>query len=423
MKDSSQPTPSFAAWICWGIAALFVLYQFLLQASTSVMIPCLEKSFGISVEGVGFLSSSFFYTYLVMQIPAGILIDRFGARRILTLGVAICALATFAFAQAGQLSVAEFSRLVMGFVTAPAVAGSMYLAANWFPAKRFAMIAGLTEMLGMLGGAIGEAYLAQCVGSFGWRRTLVLCAIAGAVLAVATGLFVRNRPKNKPKHAHHQTRGLRETVLKPLSEVMKRPQAWLNGLFAGCAFALVTAFASLWSVPFLQTLYNVDLQQAALASSMVFFGVAAGTPLIGWISDRQCKRKPIMLVSSLLCLLLSIIIIYLPGIPFSVMFVLLFALGLTAGTYVIPFAIMREITPSLCRGTAMGFINMMCILIGSPILQPLIGFLLKIAAKTPAQNFTVANYQLAFSVLPITLLLAVALWPFIRETHCEEQCG
>lgn len=423
MGQKTRTTGKIFPWITWFVAALFVLYQFLLQSSTSVMIPCLEVAFKIGADSVGFLSASFFYTYLVMQIPSGILIDRYGARRILTVAVAITAVASLIFARAHHVNTAEFSRLLMGFMSAPAVAATLYVAANWFPPKRFALIAGLTEMLGMLGGALGEAYLAHCVGSFGWRNTMLLCAAAGVVLAIITYVLVRDRPKTvvQPKHSeetHHTS------VIKGLLLVMKRPQVWLTGLIAGFVFALVSAFAGFWAVPFLEVQYHLTLDKAALGASIIFLGIALGSPLLGWLSDQIGKRKPVIYVSTFICLVLTTISLYIPGMSIGLAFTLLFFVGVSVGSYVIPFAIVREITPALCRGTAMAFTNMMTILIGSPILQPLIGVLLKSQWSGKVVNgvqiFTVSNYHFALAVLPIMLFLALITLPFVKETYCEE---
>lgn len=411
---------TFFGWMIWGIAAAFVLFQFLLQASTSVMIPCLSKAFNIDMEQVGFLSSSFFYTYIILQIPSGLLVDKIGVRKLLLGSIFFCALAAALFGVSQTLATAEAARLIMGFATAPSVVCAMYLASHWLPKERFALAAGLTEMLGMLGGAIGEALLAHCIDSLGWRGTMYLCAVIGLILLLLTLLFVKDR-------SQHNTASIIKTkanhIKEDLISLVQMPQIWLIGLYAGFVFAIIQAFASLWAVPFVMDLYKIKLDIAAAASSMLFLGTAIFAPVLGIISNSIGRRKPILYIGCSLGLLIILWIIYFPPAKIGWMFSLLFLLGACCSSYVVPFAIAREITKPSVRATALGFTNMMTIIIGAPLLQPLIGFILHTENYQnllgQAQQFTWKNYEVAFICLPLALLFAFIIAIFIKETRCQ----
>lgn len=419
-QKNPSPNKLFIAWVIWGIAAAFVLFQFLLQASTSIMIPCLIKAFHINTEQVGFLSSSFFYTYIILQIPSGLLVDKIGAKKLLLGSVLLCALSAGLFGVSHQLSVAETARLIMGLATAPSVVCAMYLASHWLPTEKFALAAGLTEMLGMLGGAIGEAFLAHCVNGIGWRGTMYLCMGVGIVLFLLILFLVKDRPKasNSKSEEHRKTH-----IKKDLLALIKEPQIWLVGLFAGLVFAIVQAFASLWAVPYLMKLYSIKLDVAAAASSMLFLGTAIFAPIIGIVSNWMGRRKPLMYIGSIIGLFAVLSIIYFPPTRLTWMFSLLFILGASCSTYVVPFAIAREITKPNVRATALGFTNMMTIIIGAPLLQPLVGYILHAESYKnmlgQVEHFTVANYQSAFIGLPIALVFAIIITIFIKETRCH----
>lgn len=426
MSGGKTSKPSFAAWVIWGIGSLFLLYQFLLQTSSSVMIPELERAFQINPATVGILSSSFFYTYFFMQVPAGILIDRFGARYVLSICLVICSIAVMLFAYAHTVMLATCARMLMGLVAASAFTSALYLAANWFPARQFAAIAGLTEAMAMLGGILGESYLALSVKHFGWRETMTQCAIVGVVMAILVVLIVRNYPGKKSNTNLHLTEApLLPHVLICLKQIMGLPQVWVIGLFSALTFALVTALAGLWGVPFLEVHYHLPVTLAAIANSMILVGVGCGSPCLGWLSERIGKRKPVMFGSTLLCLIIMCVIIYVVNLPLWLMFILLFMLGFTAGIYMLPFVLVREITNKEVRGTAIGFTNMLCIFIGSPILQPLIGKLLEMdwdhyKKINGVPIFHLADYQIALTTLPVALFFALITLLFIRETHCQE---
>jgi len=404
-------------WIIWLVAGLFTLFQFMLQTSTSVMIPDFMRSFHIGAEQVGFLSSSFLYVYVLLQVPGGILIDRFGARLVLIISGVGAGFACLLFAASRDLHMAELARMLMGAFCAPAFAATMYLASNWFPMARFALLVGLTEMIAIVGGIAGEANLAIWVQYFGWRETMVGLGILAFILAILAFVIIRDRPRVGELLVQAEEPFASESVFGRLIAVIKIPQVWVNGLFAACLFAMVTAFAGLWTVPFFQVLFHTSLVNAALASSMIFVGVAVGSPIIGWLANKRARRRNIMFYSTLFSLLLLLIIIYTPWVPMWLMWVLLFAFGFTSCVYLIPFSIVRDITPATARGTAMGFTNFLCIILGAPILQPLIGYLLELnkSGRVTGVLFSVSDYRMALSVLPITLIVALGIIPFVKK--------
>jgi len=395
---------NFRGWLSWGIAAFFVLYQFLLQASTSVMIPELTHAFTIDSAEIGLLSASFFYPYIILQMPAGCLVDRYGARMILTVSMMGCAFSCWLFATAHSAATAELSRIFMGIATSGGVVSAMYLAVNWFPLERFALLAGLTEMLGMLGGAMGQNLLAFSVQAMGWRGTMLGCAAVGMLLALLTRALLADGPnETRPATAN------KHNMLQEFWQVLGIPQVWINGIFGGLVFSVITGFAALWAIPYLMKLYSIPLTTAAAASSMIFWGAALGGPLAGWLSGNFLSRRSIMLSGTFTVLVLLLFLFYGPGISLSVGFILLFALGFACGVYVLMFAVVCDFVPANLRGMALGFTNMMCILFGAPIFQPLIGMLLKLRAQPvlgASMAFSVQDYHFAFMVLPIGLLIA-----------------
>jgi len=410
-------------WLMWGLATFTVLFQFLLQTSVSVMLPNLREALNINVLNVSLISASFFYTYVFLQIPAGMLFDRFPARNILATSFFFVAFACLLFSMAHSYGMAVISRLIMGVFCAVAFPGVLYLAANLFPVQRFAFIVGITEMFGMSGAALGEQFLALCVENHGWRNSMLYCAISAFILA---GLLFLIIDKNITKPLAEKTiLSKRNSIINKLLEVIKMPQAWLCGIFSGLMFAIISTFASLWCIPYIVKLYQVSLVQAATSSALIFFGAALGNPLFGWVSDRLRRRKPILLFSAGLTVILLAVIFFSPNLSLFTMDLLLFGLGFGCCGYALPFAIAREITPAHCRGAMMGFINMLSIIVGAPILQPIIGWALSrqhIAMSNPAQltlNVEVYQHTIGISLL-ICLGLAMVIGMLIKETHCRD---
>ncbi len=396
------------AWKVCMIAAGFALLQFVLQTHLSVMVPQLMAAFSIDPLGVSLLSSSYFYTYLLLQIPAGILVDFWGARRVLNLAIVSCACSCLLFACADNLYWAEIARLGMGLSTSPAIAAAMYLCCRWFPPTMFALMAGIVESMGMLGGALGEITLSIVTEAYGWREAMLLCAIVGLLLAVLAFCQIKDTPycwKIAPKQYWSGRK-----LLTMIRVVLKHKHVWLSGLYSGFMFAVASGFAAFWCVPFLQEVYQVKVISAATLSSTIFLGCALGAPLLGWFSDKIDSRRMVMFVSALLAFLLCCWIIYFPPKNIVFMPVILFICGIFSGAYMIPFAVVRDTVPMYAQGTAMGFTNLMSILIGAPIFQPLVGWLLQSISGTYERGkliFSLEDYQLALSIMPFCLLMAL----------------
>jgi MFS family permease len=407
-------------WLVWGMSALFVSYQMLLQTAPSVMINDFEQAFAINAFGVSLLASSFYYPYVLLQIPAGMLIDRVQPRYCLTACLLGIVLFTVILASSHDLNTARSARILQGVFSTPSVVPALYLAAIWFPARRFALIAGLTEMIGMSGSALGQIMLAPACGYFGWRAALIGCAMAGLILAGLTWFIIRNKTSGDSAiieaSAPHKTH-----ILRDLLTVISYPQAWINGLFSGLLFSVSGAFGAFWCIPYLIHTYSMSLNLAAAASSMTLFGSAIGAPGVGWLSDKLGLRRLPMIISTAVALVLMLVILYLPMTNLTVLFVLLFLLGFFGSVYVIPYAVIRDFVPANVRGTAMGYTNMMSILIGAPLLQPLIGWILNSDLKQTANN--ASAYQHALIVLPLALGVGLVLAFFSRETYCGRKSG
>ena len=401
----SKNTLHLFSLLGWVISSLLVLFQVSLQTSTSVMIHDLEKAFSVDLLGVSLLASSYFYTYLFLQIPAGMIIDRYGVRVTLAGGLFLAAFSCFIFAKSHMVSTAIASRIILGIAAAPGVVAALYLTARCFPARYFALIAGLMECLGMLGGVVGESVMARFVTHYGWRETLFGCAIFAFTLSCLAAFLVRDPVRI--------TTAVENNSWQNLLCVIRLPQAWVNGLVTGCIFAILASFAGLWCVPYLMHHYHVSLHQAADGSSLIFIGAALGAPFLGWLSDHLCIRKTLMIIFSGLMLFIMLIILYI-HLSFAWINFYLLLLGFTSGVYVLPFAVMRDITPHHVKGTAMGYTNMMCIIIGAPLLTPMVGWILTLQPN---------QYRTSLVVFPISLLFALILSFFVRETYCQSTTG
>ncbi len=414
---------SFRPWMVWFLSATFGSYQFLLQGSPSVMISGLMEAFSIDIVQVGFLTSTFFYTYLVMQIPTGMLIDRFGPKRILIIGIIMCSLGCIFFGLSQTLLQAQLGRLIMGLMSAPGILTTLCLASRWFPPHRFVLLVGLTETLALFGGGIGQITLAHTVGWWGWRETIYICATFGLVLSTLVFLVVKDWPPGTPDESKrmHFSMSFRQSI-QNFVHILRIPQIWINGLFSGLVFSIVPAFAALWCIPFLMQRYSIVLNTAANTTALLFIGACIGAPLIGYYSEYLKRRRKLMLIGNIITIIFMCLVIYIHT-PLWLMALLLFILGFSTGVYALPFAIVSEILPKKVKGMAMGITNLLSISIGAPILQPLIGWLLKIFGTEyvsgKMHSFSDRDYIIALTAFPVCLILSLCIGFLVRETYCK----
>lgn len=411
----------FGPWLVWGLGALFGLYTFLLQGSPSVMIHQLMKTYHIDVVKIGVLTSSFFYTYILMQIPAGMVIDLWGPRRVLKFAFIICPLSVGWYAFSYHFWEGQMSRMIMGLTCSPAIIAAFCLGSRWFKPALFTLIVALTEFLALAGGVIGEGGLARSVFVFGWRETMMGVAVIGLLMVFLLLFIIQDYPDHdQPLHNNGMT--FKETfkqTRKSLIKILKINPLWINGIYGGCVFAIFPAFAALWGIPYFQNRYGISVDQSALVASTYFLGGCIGTLTLGWMSVYITKRKPVMLWGALIAFFLSLTIIYIPHVPLWVMFILMLFFGFFCSTYPLSFALADHYVSHQSKGVAMGFTNMLCIAIGAPILQPLIGFLLKWSSECEPINrlkiYTHHDYTVALTVIPLSLLLAFVLSFFVTE--------
>jgi MFS family permease len=411
---------SVLPWAVWGLACLFYFYEFLLQVSPGVMSKELMHDFGITSHMLGLLSGIYFYSYASMQLPAGLLMDYFGPKRLLALACTTCALSTISFSMTESFLMASFARLAIGFGSAFAMVGTMKLASNWFNTERFALLTGIMVTIGMLGAIGGEAPLALLIETFGWRQSMFIMGIAGLLLATLVLLVVSDHPSVHSAHTKH--RKAPEPIIKSFLCVIHNKQLWLVAIYGGLMYMATPVLCGLWGVPFLMMKLGVDKITAALLVTWILIGWAVASPLWGYISNRIGQRKIPMYIGTVGTLFCLCPLLYAPLHHIFWTQCLLVGFGVFSAGFLPSFATARELCTESTVAAGLGFMNMMN-MVGIAICQPAIGFLLdRLWDGTTAHGvrvYPITAYQCALSLLPLGLLVAFFTLPFVKETHCK----
>lgn len=377
------------------------------------------RDFSVTSHTLGILSGIYFYSYAAMQLPVGMLTDRFGPHRLLTTATLICALSTIAFSMTNSFATACFARLMIGFGSAFAVVGTMKLASNWFSQKRFAFLTGLMVTIGMLGAIGGEAPLALLIDLLGWRQGMFALGSIGLVIALLIFLMAKDSP-NQGKHMPHIEH--EPPLFASLWQLMKNFELWLLAVFGGLVYLGTPVFCGLWGVPYLMLKFSITKAVAANYVSLIFIGWAVGSPLWGHFSNVIGRRKTSMYAAAIGGLLCMWIFIYSPIEQKQLIQISLCAFGFFSSGFLTAFAAAKELCPPNLVATSLSFMNMMN-MIGIAIVQPMVGRILDTQWQGESIHgvriYSVEAYQWALAVLPFGLIISIIILPFIRETYCH----
>lgn len=415
-------SPALGWFIC-TLAALFYCYEFFLRVAPGVMIPNLEQAFHVHAVQIGMMFAFYYYAYTPMQLVVGILMDRYGPRRLLTAAILACVLGSVLFVATDSLVMAEVGRLFIGFGSAFAFVGVLKLATVWLPPERFAMVSGLATMLGMLGAICGDVLLTDLVQNVGWQKSMYLAAGIGIVLAFAVWIVVRDSlpGHNDRKGDPHQFRDMKH-ALKAFIFVAADWRIWVNGAIGGLLFLPTTAFAATWGINYVHQVYGFSTEESGVAISMIFWGWAVGGPVAGWLSDKiKNRRLPISVGTTVAGVLLSLVI-YFPDFPASLLFITLFVFGVFSSVQVIVFATACDYTLKKAAGTAIAFTNMI-VMLGGVIFVPMIGWLLDWSATargaTGTTDYNAHDYRIALLLLSVGFVVTLILSFMMKETHAK----
>lgn len=412
----------FNSFLIFFLAASFYLYEYILQVAPSVMSEPMMHTFRISAEGFGIVSAFYFYSYAPMQLPAGVLFDRYGPRKLMTIAVSMCAIGSFFFAATDSVLTAALGRFLIGMASAFSFIGVLVLISRWFPPHYFAILAGFAQAMSSLGAIVGEMPLATLVESVGWRNASFILAIIGFVLAGLLWAFIRDYPHQQmqtvPKYKFREE-------YQRLKQVCSKSYTWITGLYAFCIWTPIAVFAALWGVQYLRAKFGISVVTASGMCSMIWLGIAIGSPFFGWVSDLAKSRRLSLGLSALLGLSATVILLYVPGLTIGLTYLVLFIFGLGASGQTVSFAVIRDNNPLKLVGTACGF-NNLSVLLGAAIFQPIVGVILhhsKAIQVAEGQYFySILSYQKALFVLPMCYMISLLVCLFLlKESHPQSQ--
>jgi MFS family permease len=404
----------FGITVCL-VGALFYCYEFLLRILPGTLQSELSIAFGhISATTFGQLAALYYFAYSPMQLPVGMLIDRFGPRRLLSFACLCCMLGSYLFMTFSSLWIAGIGRLLVGFGSSFAFVGSLTLMMHWLPRRYFSLATGLMTTLGMLGLMYGSIKITALSEALELRQVLMLTVIGGGILTLLIFFVVRDGPGAEKTQNH----ALSE-FFSQVWRVLISKEIWLIGLVGASLYTSLSVFGELWGKSYLEQAHHLTKMEAAKGVSAMFLGWAVGAPLGGYFSDKTGRRRLFLVGGAFFSLLCITAVLYVPHLSYASLKILLFLYGVFSGTEIIAFVMAKESSGAELSGTVFAVINMI-VTLGGLIFQPLVGFLLDFYSnKTLVAHvviYTVSDYQRALLVLPLSLIGVMIIGGFLKDT-------
>lgn len=381
----TQPQPNYhtqlklGGWQAWLVvltSAMFFFYEFLQMNMFNTINAELMRDFQISGAQISNLSAAYFYADMLFVLPAGLLLDRFSTRKLLSIAMTISIVATVCLSFSTNYWLAFAMRLLSGFCAGFNLLSSMRLAARWFSNHQLALVAGVVVTMAMLGGLLAQTPMTILVDHVGWRNAVRYDATLGVLFLALIMTLVRDYPTGYI--ASHIEKLNRRSVAQTILFTLRNKQNWFSAFYTSFLNLPLMVLGALWGIQYLTQVNGFSRTEASMIDSMLFIGMIIGSPLLGWISDKIAQRKLMMIVGAVTSLLIILMIRYWQMPSFTGMLCLFFALGFTTSAQVLTYPLITESNPRALTASALGMASVI-ILAGGALFSTAHGLVARLA--------------------------------------------
>ena len=418
-----------AGWLIWLIGALFYCYVIAERMYPNIMMDNLMHRFHADASKISFILTAFYLSYATLQIPVGIIVDRFDIRKVLIFACLIGLGGQAIFILANHFGMGFLARLVIGVGAAFSYVSALKLASIWLPKNRFGLMTCATDSMGSLAVFAVDLGLTRYMQHRGYESSMWLILIIGCGFLFLIILMIRDR--RRAVQSYHlgfnqgplkKQRRLSET----LTMVTRNPQAWIIGIIGGLSYLPSALLQDQWGMTYFHRVYHLNALESGVMMQVMALGWIIAGPFIGIFSDYMRNRKLPLRVSFTLCALLFAIIFYVPlfrphavtPIPLIYLELMLFAIGVCLATHPIAFVLAKENFSNRVAGTTVGFTNSLIMLISyvGSLFAAVFMDLLHGGTPESTSAYTLNQFTAAMTILPAAFLISLFLLRFVKET-------
>lgn len=420
--EDRQQFALWRSWATWGCAVAFFFFQFVVRVSPSVFANELMVDLGLTAKDLGFMGGVYYWSYAMVQLFVGVTLDRMGVRYPLAAASLMVLAGCILMAVSDSLMVLTLARFITGVGSAFGFLSCIKTASTWFASERLGLMIGVSIMIGMAGATSGGYPMAYLVKHIGWRDSMMVLSLFAAVLVFLTLFLARDRKDPLGHSLVGEIENL--SVGQSLLVLLRNSQTYLFAIYGALMYVPMSGFADMWGVKYMMTLYGVDSLVASGSASITYIGLAVSGPLLALVSDRFRSYKLVMMAGSLVTLVGYSLIIYFPPGDILMTYPMFFVIGFALGGQFFAFASICELNPLQVSATASGFQNMINMLAGAASIS-VIGMVLDYVSDGRLDDvisrYTVPDFHIALSIVPICVTLACVLLMFVREAYPSEE--
>jgi len=414
-------------WLIFIVLALAYFFVYFHRLSLSVVANDLIKEFRTSAGIMGFLGSTYFYCYAVMQFPAGLLSDSLGPRKSVTFFLIIASIGSILFGFAPTIKTAFIGRVMVGLGVSMVFIPTMKILSCWFRPHEFAFMTGILNAVGGIGVLAATWFLALMTVFLGWRVSFELIGCCTFIIVTLVWFVVRDRPEDKGWPAiaalgndtNKQTLPLKQIpLLEGARRVFCEKYFWPVAIWFFFDCGIFFGFGALWGGPYLMHVYGMTRSQAGAVLSMIAWGMIVGSPPLGWLSDKimKSRKKPLILCNLILVFEFAFLSTYPSGLPHFALYVLFFIFSICASSVVIvAFTTVKELFPVEIAGTSTGMVNLFPFL-GGAVFMPFLGRVLDAYPKSDAGGYSLEAYAMLIFILLGAAVISLICTFLTKET-------
>ncbi|XSZ47095.1 MFS transporter [Francisella noatunensis] len=278
----------------WLACAFFYALEYFVRSSTGALLDGFtEKPYNLTLAATAMFSSSFYWSYIISQIPAGILVDKFGIKRVMIVSSAIFSVAMLIATLAHNESMLLTYRILAGFSGGFAILCAIKAIVIWLPNRLFPAFTGLTQFVLYVGATLSATPLVFLARHLSISQIMALILIISVILLLVSIFIIRVHPDYSKQNKQN---GQKISSLKDIVTVFKNKQIWFNGLYCFTIYGTTVLFADLWGIKYLQ-LTGFSQANAGYCTSLIFIGVAISSPIWGAITSVFDSEKKFLLIT------------------------------------------------------------------------------------------------------------------------------
>jgi len=402
------------AWWIWTLSVAFVVLLFSVQTGYAIVNANVQTDIGLTLTQVTTIAATYTWVFALFQFYGGALLDRLGARKVLPASIALVTLGIFIFANAKSFEVLLLSQAILAIGSCTGFVGAGYIGGRWFGLAKFSFMFGLVQVVAALTSAMSQNAIEASLEHTTWRELFNIVGISGVVLFALGAIFIKD-PAPVGTASHGGVLGFLSSVTRSLFDVAKIPHVLISSLVGAALFGVLLAVGVIYAPKLLQA-RGVAETTAVLGSSMIWLGLAVGSAIVPWWSDKIRQRKMPIVLGSVVQLAAFAIMVYMPGFSAPVELALCFIFGFANASHMLAFSTAADVVQPSQIGTSAAIVNGAMFIVGGLMMsRPGVR-----ADRAVEQGMAAGSMDLVqYAALPLLLALAVALIfsLVMRETH------